>query len=399
MKTGKHGKFMALVMAAMLAVCACVPAVAAGAGETLGAPEAPLELMDVLPEAALPEANPALHRVAFFDLHGEPLGWVDVPDGLFLVIEVDNNPVVEGLVFDFWYDATLEEPEAFDFTQPVHQSINLVPYYLIAEGNPEYKQEESFVVMDDTQIHNVIGQILGSGEGEGYELPEIPSLEVGVSAQPTYPVYDDVKSQLDEAAKNPDTWLDGSTMAPVTEEELVSHIAVGILESNELPLAGTDDLAEMPGDEVTPPPEFILDMDALSLLESVEGQEEAPEQAMTGETPEQGQQAGEDNVEPAANSILDTTNMTEVEEPLDSRVDVSVYYEGERISEGTSITLTAELINFPEGVAVSYQWQNNINGVFEDVPGATGKSYTFAADALNTSCSWQVRTQYWVNNQ
>lgn len=65
-------------------------------------------------------------------------------------------------------------------------------------------------------------------------------------------------------------------------------------------------------------------------------------------------------------------------------------YDGELVV-GTQVTVTANVYNLPEGQRLSYQWQNNKDGVFVDVPGATGQSHTFVADeyGLNGS-SWRV---------
>lgn len=74
---------------------------------------------------------------------------------------------------------------------------------------------------------------------------------------------------------------------------------------------------------------------------------------------------------------------------------VTCMFEGDTIDLGTEVTLTAELVNFPDG-QVEYQWQNNASGAFEDVPDATGRSYTFVSDGVNTRCSWQVLTYLWT---
>lgn len=69
--------------------------------------------------------------------------------------------------------------------------------------------------------------------------------------------------------------------------------------------------------------------------------------------------------------------------------------DGDEVQPGTMITLTAQLQNFPEDATdFVFQWQNNVNGTFEDVPGATGMSYSFAADSLNSGCEWRVQAMY-----
>lgn len=81
--------------------------------------------------------------------------------------------------------------------------------------------------------------------------------------------------------------------------------------------------------------------------------------------------------------------------PQDRIVLVTCMFEGDSIDLGTEVTLNADLVNFPDG-QVTYQWQNNASGTFEDVPDATGRSYTFASDGVNTRCSWQVLTYLWT---
>lgn len=57
---------------------------------------------------------------------------------------------------------------------------------------------------------------------------------------------------------------------------------------------------------------------------------------------------------------------------------------------GAMITLEALVDNSPDGYAAQYQWKNDATGQFEDVPGATERTYAYHLDAYNLRYSWLV---------
>jgi len=58
--------------------------------------------------------------------------------------------------------------------------------------------------------------------------------------------------------------------------------------------------------------------------------------------------------------------------------------------EDDKATIHADIGDIPKGAAYLLQWQNDLSGAFEDVPGETGPSITFEASANNMNCNWRV---------
>lgn len=58
--------------------------------------------------------------------------------------------------------------------------------------------------------------------------------------------------------------------------------------------------------------------------------------------------------------------------------------------EDDKATIHAEIADAPKGVAYILQWQNDLSGTYENVPGETGDSITFDANAANMNCNWRV---------
>ncbi|MCL1963500.1 MAG: hypothetical protein FWF69_00360 [Firmicutes bacterium] len=56
----------------------------------------------------------------------------------------------------------------------------------------------------------------------------------------------------------------------------------------------------------------------------------------------------------------------------------------------TVVTLTAAVEGVPEGCEYTLQWQNDLTGTFEDVPGETGERVTFVATEENIRCEWRA---------
>lgn len=65
-------------------------------------------------------------------------------------------------------------------------------------------------------------------------------------------------------------------------------------------------------------------------------------------------------------------------------------FEGETLTKGMPVTITATIDGIPDGMNYTVQWRNDLNGEFQDVPGETGMSVIFIADELNVNCSWQL---------
>lgn len=69
---------------------------------------------------------------------------------------------------------------------------------------------------------------------------------------------------------------------------------------------------------------------------------------------------------------------------------VNIYSDmGETVREGDLITITGELIGF-HGQQVDLQWQVDDGFFWEDVPGATGLTYSFIATSQSINYSWRL---------
>ncbi|MCL2812733.1 MAG: hypothetical protein FWD25_12710, partial [Clostridia bacterium] len=58
--------------------------------------------------------------------------------------------------------------------------------------------------------------------------------------------------------------------------------------------------------------------------------------------------------------------------------------------DGGKAVITALIEGVPEGVFYTLQWQNDLSGEFEDVPGETGESVVFDITEENLRCRWRV---------
>jgi len=58
--------------------------------------------------------------------------------------------------------------------------------------------------------------------------------------------------------------------------------------------------------------------------------------------------------------------------------------------DGGKAVITALIEGIPQGVFYTLQWQNDLRGEFEDVPGETGESITFDITEENLRCRWRV---------
>lgn len=59
------------------------------------------------------------------------------------------------------------------------------------------------------------------------------------------------------------------------------------------------------------------------------------------------------------------------------------------MTEGETVYLTSQVVGV-DGYRLEYQWQVNRGGGFQDVPGATGPGYSFAASVESLSWDWQL---------
>lgn len=376
------------------------------------------------------------YLVSFYDLYGQLVGWAVVPEGYYL-LELEGYPHIDGLVFEFWYDAAAEEVVPFEFGHPVSTNLDLVPYYSVG-----YTQQEAQApVIDELEVNTMVGEILGSQIGESIlssiellepqvvETPviETPETDEGSLFIPTEQTNDNDTAQVIVTQSPEEAAADADLAAQLAESLLQSVETTPPSQVEETPEAApefdlggllmTPEQGEQPAEPTAEPtataveegqPEIPLGASILDILTpEVEGITE-------GEVPE-----AEEGTDPAAEEAPDLFILTETaegdeateEEPTEEEpteeaeeepeeqhpagmVLVTCAFEGDQIEMGSALTLTAELINFPENADVQYQWQNDISGTFEDVPGATGKSHTFYADGENIRCSWQVRTWY-----
>lgn len=375
-----------------------------------------------------------IYRVTFYDLFGEVVGWADVPEGAYL-LELDGYPHVEGLVFRYWFDPSLEEVVPYVFGSSIYSGIDLVPFYTLAPGAEQATegplQGDAIVQtpvypepVDEQQVAQMVEQILSTevtagseGEGAPQTVADPIDKEALASGILNAIPEDEVSTQPHETSTN----VGEDTLFYLLDEAVISEAVISTQDGDvqEALLPGEGDLL---GDDAAISAESILNAGTVTQDENetetteatdalqTEGAEEAQEPVnlleglLTGSTDELAVDpeaiVGDEAVTPEATDEVapqpeEMLEATEVSEPSgNNMVLVLCSFEGDSITYGSPVTLSAELINFPEDAEVTYQWQNNANGAFEDIPGATERSYTFIADEQNVRCSWQVRTRY-----
>lgn len=317
-----------------------------------------------------------------------------MPDAVLNDEEQINNMIM-GIL-----DISLETPTTED-------TLALDPAEMVADIPVDETEPEG-----PTEEMNP-GQILGGDVQEATStvvpgaLPEETALPEGIllpeqEVKPEMtPLADSILAFLDI-----NTQEDGQADATVTPEEGAA--------------ADTEDIATGETGTVSDDPEAVAepeatgpdiqelgvagmmtaDMASGEPTDEAETTEETPsdEPSLTGEEPT----GGEGTVDTAEDTLPTEDSIPEIpsdavmaEAPLDSMVMITFAFEGDRLSIGAPVTLSAELINFPESAVVSFQWQNDASGTFTDVPGANGRSYSFIADESNVRCNWKVRTVYW----
>lgn len=197
-------------------------------------------------------------------------------------------------------------------------------------------------------------------------VPEVPQTEEPATEAPPAPSQPDAPLSLDEllGVSQQPTAETPSQQAVMTEQKAVDLVNE-ILTDMQMPAITEEEKAE----------------EIVELIAGDRTDEAAVIMQEIFETPAA-------VVTPA---ITDTPIAQETPAPaIEPYVVATYHYEGELVF-GTQVTVTANVYNVPGDLGLSFQWQNDKNGVFEDVPGATGQSHTFTVDehGLNSS-SWRV---------
>ena len=135
--------------------------------------------------------------------------------------------------------------------------------------------------------------------------------------------------------------------------------------------------------EVIEETETVEEIEVIEETETVEEIEEAEIETV--------EEIAEGTVEEAEiiEQISEETVETVVEEKvITGTVSVFACYNDE-MTEGDCVTLISEISGL-EGCTVSYQWQRDAGNGFEDIAGANGSSYSFAATEETLSCGYRL---------
>lgn len=76
--------------------------------------------------------------------------------------------------------------------------------------------------------------------------------------------------------------------------------------------------------------------------------------------------------------------------PDDADVTIDCITDGSEIGPGSFITLVADLNSVPDDAHVEYQWQHDRGAGYENVPGATGNSYSYIVEEEYPNSNWRV---------
>ncbi len=81
--------------------------------------------------------------------------------------------------------------------------------------------------------------------------------------------------------------------------------------------------------------------------------------------------------------------------PVETPKSVSIFTSArETMVLGETIHLSSVLTGFADDANVLYQWQCDRGAGWEDVPGATGASYSFPCTVENMACSWRLVVEF-----
>ena len=80
------------------------------------------------------------------------------------------------------------------------------------------------------------------------------------------------------------------------------------------------------------------------------------------------------------------TDEPDIDEPQPIKVNISFW----GTLGGGTVVVTAQVEGVPKGVNYTLQWQNNISGEFEDMPGETGENITVNITNKNIQCEWRA---------
>lgn len=280
------------------------------------------------------EVQPSSYTVVFYDFTGMIMHEATVLEGE-TVTALEETPVMTGLSFAHWYSDADESKAAFDFAAPVYENIALLPFGTEADIN-------SSSILDIIAVETTIDEI---------ETEEITA--------------EDLAAQI----------------LGNTADETVSE------ESNPFPVVET----VMDNDSADALINDILGLGNIEfeVIEEVEAVEET-----------EVREVKEASFEELAAALLSTETVTIEDEatPLAGpvapvvapSVEVICDHDGKLVA-GQEVTVRAVVHNLPEGYSISFQWQNDASGSFQDVAGANDETFTFVVDEFNADgCNWRV---------
>lgn len=319
------------------------------------------------PTLAEPTEPVIEHTVIYVDQDDLFMRTLLVEDGDTLQTP-QSIPELEGHTFLYWYELELG-PVPYEFGMPVYRNMILKPLFEeveiatlpeTPEGNSSVADDaepdvDTVTVVDDPpkSDHEVVGIIKGDD-----------GLEILIVKDPT---------EID--------------LTVVTDDE-TSQDPVSTLEDDQSlePTETTDNPTAVETEDVSTDETDDVSVDPTTETETETSEEPTSEDTSTDEpTTEDGSISEEDPV------TTEEGDGPTLEPTVELVFDYVSEDENGLLVEGSIITVTAVLSNFPEGEQLKYQWQNNADGEFADVPGATELSYSFVADEYNTGCSWRIK--------
>lgn len=370
---------------------------------------AALTLVDGVSDVVVPSAEEApaeLLEVVLYDWFGDVLDRFHVTPGE-TIEKPSQDPELRGARFVFWFDASIEEAEEFDFSAPIVRDTELYPLFIFESSVSGMAEEDSAVTPEqlmDERAEALMNDILGLVDEKVSQTAE--QADVGDDIPREHP---DIKPAEDLISTILEEDTDESPEDALIEEEAedldAGYVELTIAQQNSLRMGilgiapdGESDtlVTDEDGIEGLPPDEAVGNA----------AESEGVEASAVSQAPEVDEMTTADLSEADGTALQVTeeetpaqaeTDVTPLAAPQDMYVVVEPDQEISDVLPGSVVTLRARVENLPEGYTVLYQWQSNENGAYADIPGATESEYSFVVDEGSANVAWKVEVS--VSNE
>lgn len=352
------------------------------------------------PASTAPTAEVVWYTVAFYDLYGQFINDVTVEAGAGAQAP-EQTPYVDGLLFQYWYDAAGMSDVPYVFGSAVTKNIDLVPYYIYAT----VQMENPTATMTEEDAGQLVQDILQGS----------PSTPVAESA-PTnveQPVLNNVSNDtelvndiLSGGSSQDNGGSDNAGTAPVSNNSVVQDNAANAF-VEEVLTGSADNTASapveptqsiMPNDVATQIVDEILqsnpvpdttapDMGVIPSVGSVEQDAEGQISSML--SPAQAQEMTGGRLRDWANESASGSNESQPENNNDP---INYYNEETAVNSGAD-TLITDILSDNTTDAEPFEGETVVNSgdqVLQDILGGTQDSVTDGPPSVNDTADATV---------